>query len=295
MQARTSYITQAESLPDARRCTPRIWQWVRLQCRVGTLNRNGQEIRISKGAEARASLDLTSRSAQKAPRKTSSSELADQLIQRINSGELAEGTSLPSERELIQRFSCSRTTLREALSLLRAQDFIEVRLGRNGGSFVTGPNSASVVRSIDRLIGGHSFRHSDLIIAREAIEAAAAEQAAMNRSEEDLEALRLESVRCEEAQNDPLAFIEANLGWHLALANASANPLLIAFLTSLSRAMHTASDLDEFKPASVQREVTRIHWKIFDAIRDRDPEAARRRILRHLRAYEAKLEIPPLG
>lgn len=214
--------------------------------------------------------------------------LARKLREAIARGDFAVGSSLPTERDLMDDYQVSRATVREALRILSAQDMIVVRRGRSGGSFVSNPTSNSLVRSLNHFIGGQDFRFIDLVAAREAIEPAAAAQAALLRTEEKLEALRLASEECERALGDAERFIEANLKWHLALAEASENPLFVAFLTSLSTAMHTATSFEEFD-IRIRKAVIGVHWQIYDAIRQRDPEAARRRTMRHLSAYSDEL------
>lgn len=217
-----------------------------------------------------------------------SSALAENLHQSILNGEFTVGNALPTERELMAKYQVSRATVREALRALRAQDLIEVRRGRSGGSFILGPSPTSLVRSLKQLISGQGFRFIDIVFAREAIEPAAAVQAAMYRTEAALEQLRELCVECEQAVLNGAEFEHANLRWHLGLAEASGNPLFIAFLTAISTAFHTATAFEEFD-LPTRKSVVGIHWQIYAAIRDQDPEAARRRAARHLGAYREQL------
>lgn len=211
-------------------------------------------------------------------------KLADHLRQAILEGKFEIGDSLPSERELMSRFGVSRSTVREALRMLDAQGLIEVRRGRTGGSYISDPPPELVVQSLDLFIRGQSIRLADLLYAREAIECAAASQAAACRSEEGLERLRLASEACAETIGDAPAFVQANVDWHIALVEASGNPLFIAFMKSIAPAVHTATDFDEFD-LRIRKIVVGVHWQIFLAIRDGDAEAAGRRMMRHLSAY----------
>lgn len=214
--------------------------------------------------------------------------LARRLHDAISRKEFAVGSSLPSERELMAEYRVSRATVREALRVLRAQDLIQVKRGRGGGSFISSPSSDSVVRSLNRFIRGQDFRFIDLVAARQAIEPAAASQAALCRTEDQLEALKRECQECERSLQDTDRFVEANLKWHLVLAEASNNPLFIAFLTSISTAMHEATAFEEFD-IRTRMAVVGVHWQIYNAIRLRDPDAARRRTARHLSAYSEQL------
>ena len=84
--------------------------------------------------------------------------LANDLRERILSGEFPEGTSLPPERDMVVQTQMSRTTVREALRILEVQGLVRIRTGRSGGAFgwrsprsscrwpggaVTGPASSS--------------------------------------------------------------------------------------------------------------------------------------------------------
>src|SRR5271166_4220381 len=73
------------------------------------------------------------------------SVLARNLREAIARGEFAVGSSLPSERELMLEHQVSRATVREALRILSAQELIQVKRGRSGGSFISSPTSHSVV------------------------------------------------------------------------------------------------------------------------------------------------------
>src|SRR5579862_4022615 len=134
------------------------------------------------------------------------SSVADMLAKRLRDaiadGIYVVGSSLPSERELMTDHQVSRTTVREALRVLSAQGLIQVKRGRKGGSFISNPTAPWVVHSLNLFIKGQNIRFVDLVFVREAIEPAAAAQAAMFRNEENLENLRVHCIECERAFND---------------------------------------------------------------------------------------------
>ena len=246
----------------------------------GSATRNGKETELKTVVTIAQEAQLESTSV--------ANTLARKLKETIASGEFVVGTSLPSERELMIKYQVSRATVREALRVLSAQDLIQVKRGRSGGSFISSPSSGSVVRSLNQFIKGQEIRFIDLVFAREAIEPAAAAQAAISRTDEKLEALRQMCVECEQSFDDADQFVEANLKWHLALAGASGNPLFVTFLTSIYTALHAATDLEEFD-LRIRKAVVGVHWQIYEAIRTGDPDAARRRMIRHLSAYSQQL------
>jgi len=84
--------------------------------------------------------------------------LANELRERILSGEYVEGTPLPPERELVVQTGMSRTTVREALRILEVQGLIRIKAGRAGGAFVRRPGEESVASSLELLIRGRQIR-----------------------------------------------------------------------------------------------------------------------------------------
>ncbi|MGL4515433.1 MAG: FadR/GntR family transcriptional regulator, partial [Shewanella sp.] len=65
-----------------------------------------------------------------------STEIGQQLKEAIFDGRYKAGDKLPSERELIDLFMVSRTVVREAVKILEASGFVEIRQGATGGAFV---------------------------------------------------------------------------------------------------------------------------------------------------------------
>lgn len=86
------------------------------------------------------------------PSSTVAEGVGRRLADAIHLGLLEPGDQLPSESVLASQLGVSTVTLREALATLRVQGLVETRRGRNGGSFVCGPATASVARLRRRLL-----------------------------------------------------------------------------------------------------------------------------------------------
>src|SRR3979409_152663 len=112
--------------------------------------------------------------------------LAAKLREMILSNGLAEGTPLPTERELVAQSGLSRTSVREAFRVLETEGLVLTRAGRNGGSQVRRPGRESISRSFELFVRSHGVRFEALLEAREAIEPSAARLAAVHRTDEDL-------------------------------------------------------------------------------------------------------------
>jgi DNA-binding FadR family transcriptional regulator len=213
--------------------------------------------------------------------------LAAKLRELILSSELAEGTPLPTERELVAQSGLSRTSVREALRVLETEGLVLTKAGRNGGSQVRRPGRESISRSFELFVRSHGVRFEALLEAREAIEPAAARLAAIHRTDDDLaEMTRLHGL-LDRVSDDVAEHVRLNLLWHRAVVRASRNELLIAFFDAIAQSVHAATESNSLNSAAVRREVVRVHERVLAAIAQRDPDAAFRRMQGHLGAYSA--------
>jgi DNA-binding FadR family transcriptional regulator len=210
--------------------------------------------------------------------------LADELRERILRGEFPEGTALPPERELVTQTGMSRATVREALRILEVQGLVRIKTGRAGGAFIQRLGEESIASSVDLLIRGRNIRLAALHETREAIEPSCARLAALNRTDDDLAALDRanESIARDGSLGE---FLQANVDWHVAVAVASHNELLNGFMLALSRAIYTSTDNQGFVDAAVRQTTAQAHKSITQAIRLGDPDAAVRRMQRHVHGY----------
>ena len=211
--------------------------------------------------------------------------LARELRERILSGELTEGTALPAERELVKQTQMSRATVREALRILEVQNLVRVRAGRAGGAFVQRPTTKSMANSVTLMIRGQKIKLADLMETREALEPFCAELAARNRTDNDLDVLDQANKDIANPDADLPAFLHANLNWHVGVAMAGHNELLIGFMTALSHAIYTGTENAAFVDDDVRAVTQRAHRSITTAIRSGDAEAAARRMRRHVHSY----------
>lgn len=230
---------------------------------------------------ARSSIRLSPMEVPKA-----SDVLANELRERILSGDYADGTPLPPERELVTQTHMSRSTVREALRILEVQGLIRTKAGRGGGAFVQRPGGDAVAKSLELLIRGRQVRLASVHETREAIEPYCARLAAVNRTDGDLRRLEatneaiFASVSLEE-------FLQANVDWHVGVATASHNEILTGIMIALSRAIYTVTNNEGFVNDEVRAITVRAHRSVTRAIKERDPEAAVRRMSRHVNAYAA--------
>jgi GntR family transcriptional repressor for pyruvate dehydrogenase complex len=204
-----------------------------------------------------------------------------QIEDSIQKGALKAGDQMPAERELAQQFGVSRTAVREAVKALREKGLVEAYAGR--GTFVTDGTSHVMKLSLDRMIRLGQGEHSSFLVeVREILEPEIAALAA-NRSEpQHLASMKEALAVMEGARQDPDAFIEADLDFHLALAEAAGNPLILSLIDSivgLLREQRTKIFGVDGGPERGQYH----HKRILEAVERRDAQGARGAMRAHLR------------
>jgi GntR family transcriptional regulator, transcriptional repressor for pyruvate dehydrogenase complex len=223
----------------------------------------------------------------------SSDVLANELRRQILGGALAPGASLPAERDLVTQTGLSRGSVREALRILEAEGLVSTRPGRMGGSVARQPGDDSLAKYISLFVHGRGITLVSLLQTREAVEPSIAALAAENRSDEELQHLIAATERVEAAYADTPLYLAENVQWHCAIANASHNELLRAFMVAISSMVYKASAIENFATEEVRKVVLKAHRRILQAIVAKDADAARRRMARHLAALTAAVKAFP--
>jgi GntR family transcriptional repressor for pyruvate dehydrogenase complex len=212
------------------------------------------------------------------------SRLYEQIVQQIEesvlNGTLKPGDQLPAERDLAQRLGVSRTAVREAVKALREKGLVEAYSGR--GTFVTDGTSQAARQSFDLMIKiGQQEGSPHLAELRLLLEPGIAALAAQRIKDEDLATMREAVAVMDRSQKDPAAYIEADLDFHLALAEAAGNPLILSLIDSIVGLLRE----QRMKIFNVEGGPQRgqVHHKnILQAMERRDPEMARSAMRVHL-------------
>ena len=209
-------------------------------------------------------------------------QIADQVLQLIDSGEFAVNTRLPSERDLAEQFKVSRPSVREALIALEVMGFVQIKMG--SGVYVCKPNARK------QPAPAKEFAPFELIQARALIEAEIAAQAASNRTDAQLKELeqRLQEMSTRSAQQkNPLV---ADREFHAVLARATGNQVLASLVEQLfdARMGVLFSRLaNYFDTQTTWEQAIKEHRAILRAVKAQDPERARVAMRHHMdRAYK---------
>jgi len=207
-------------------------------------------------------------------------QIVQQIEDSIQKGALKAGDQLPAERELAQRFGVSRTAVREAVKALHEKGLVEAYSGR--GTFITNGTSQAIRQSFDLMIKfGQSDGSAYLAEMRAILEPEIAALAASRAEEAHLSVMREAVAVMDRSMQDPNAFIEADLDFHLSLAEAAANPLILSVTDSIVGLLREQR-MRIFLAAGGPERGQVHHKRILDAVELRDPERAREAMRAHL-------------
>jgi GntR family transcriptional regulator, transcriptional repressor for pyruvate dehydrogenase complex len=212
------------------------------------------------------------------------SRLYEQIVQQIEEsivkGSLKPGDQLPAERELAQRFGVSRTAVREAVKALREKGLVEAYSGR--GTFITDGTTQAVRQSLDLMAKiGQPEGSTHLAEVRTILEPEIAALAAIRIQEPELATMREAVAVMDKAYQDPDAYIEADLDFHLALAEGAANPLILSLLDSIVVLLREQR-LRIFRVTGGPQRGQFHHKRILDAVERHHADDARKAMRAHL-------------
>jgi GntR family transcriptional regulator, transcriptional repressor for pyruvate dehydrogenase complex len=218
-------------------------------------------------------------------REPVSAEIARKLLDYLLSGVLLPGDRLPSERELSRTFGVGRSAVRDALKPLTLLGIIDVRQG--DGTFLRATESELLPKAVEWGLLLGERRALDLVEARRHIEVTLATLAAQRRSEDDLRELRRLLRQMEEAGSDD-EFIDADMAFHLRLAEAAGNSVLSGILTNIRSLIQVWITRVTYAADSVTPSYQE-HVPVMEAVEARDPAAAAAAMAAHLDSAGAKL------
>ena len=208
-------------------------------------------------------------------------QIVEQIEQSVQKGDLKPGDQLPAERELAEQFGVSRTAVREAVKALREKGLVEAYPGK--GTFITSGSSNPMRQSIDRMMRSAQVdATSSLVEVREILEPEIAALAAVRATEENLNSLRESVAVMDAAKRDPDAYIEADLDFHLELAEAAANPLILSLIDSIVGVLREQR-MRIFEVEGGPDRGQYHHKRILEAMEHQDAEGAREAMRAHLR------------
>jgi len=205
-------------------------------------------------------------------------EIARKLIAYLVSGDIKPGARMPSERALAAALGVGRSSVREALKSLGLLGLVEVRQG--DGTYLRSGGSDLLPQVIEWGLLLNERRTMDLVDARQQLEVINARLAAQRRTPEDIKALTT-SLRLMGKRTNPDAFVEADIAFHVAVAEAAHNAVMLDIVRSIQSLLRvwikrSVTEAGETKGSHAE------HTPILEAIVAGDADAAAAAMEEHM-------------
>jgi GntR family transcriptional repressor for pyruvate dehydrogenase complex len=224
-------------------------------------------------------------------RSSSGHTLASQIVNCIRealfNGDLNPDDVVGSETELAERFGVSRLCVRDALRSLAAMGIVEIRMGASGGARIARPDLERLSDAVSVQLALLRVESAEIAQAEGAIESMTAELAAENATAEDLQHLRDLLDQAERSLDDAQVSDRLGREFHLAVAHASHNKFLEAQLRAF-RSGVWRSLLGSAMTRPVAEDILATHRELYERIRKRDGEGARKLMKEHVSSTTGK-------
>ena len=202
--------------------------------------------------------------------------LIDEIRVLIEADSLQPGDKIPTEQELMKIFKVSRTSVREALSVLRQEGVVEIVQGK--GTFLK-----KHYTPMPDIADPASRGLAHFVEARKILESSLARLAAERATEDDLDKMEstMAVLEAKDGEPDVDAVINADLDFHYALARSTGNPVLLRLLQEVD------SHLQKGRSTTIAFPQGRIkafegHKRVLEALRGRAPDEAALQMARHI-------------
>ncbi|WP_022964652.1 transcriptional regulator GlcC [Halopseudomonas pelagia] len=221
--------------------------------------------------------------------------VADRIEKLIAEGVLKMGQVLPSERLQCEKLGISRSALREGLKVLRGRGLIRTEQGR--GSYVASLMGNRDETPMMHLFNNHPRTLFDLLEVRALLEGESARLAALRGTDADFVLIQrrydeMVAAHTTRPIQDPEALAKLDHAFHLAICDASHNPVLVHTLQSLTSLLLSsvfASVKNLYHRPVHKRQLDRQHARLHHAVMERLPIQAKRAAVDHIQSIRDNL------
>ena len=215
-----------------------------------------------------------------------SAQIVLQVRRALFEKQLRPGDFVGTEKDLAARYGVSRIVARDALRTLEALGIVDIKVGSGGGARIARGNARLFAEALAVQLDLTGVTTAEIMDAQRAIECLAAELAAESATADDIAKLRGLLDDAEAKLNDLDAFTDSSREFHLAVAEASHNRVLVVQLLSLQHVSWPAHN--KTLTAKVAKHVLAAHRELTDLIEIRDAAGARRLMDDHVKMIRAR-------
>jgi GntR family transcriptional repressor for pyruvate dehydrogenase complex len=217
---------------------------------------------------------------------TLSARIITQVREALFAREMRPGDFLGTEKDLAERFGVSRIVARDALRTLAALGIVEIRMGKGGGARIAQGNPRLFAEALAVQLDLTGVSAAEIMDAQRAIETLGAELAAENATPDDIAKLRQLLADAQAVIGDLDVFTRLSRDFHLAVAEASHNRVLVVQLISLEHVSWPRRNATA--TPKLAQHILDIHTKLTDLIELRDAGAARALMDDHVKMIRAR-------
>ncbi len=219
-----------------------------------------------------------------------SASLSSQIVTDVRDAlfgkKLKPGDFLGTENDLADRYGVSRIVARDALRTLEALGIVEIRMGKGGGARIARGNPRLFAEALAVQLDLTGVCVAEIMDAQRAIECLAAELAAENATDDDIARLRQLVEDADASLDDAERFTALGAEFHLAVAEASHNRVLVVQLISLQHVSWPRRN--PTLNAKVAQRVNDVHRELLGLIEIRDAAGARKLMDDHVKMIRAR-------
>jgi GntR family transcriptional repressor for pyruvate dehydrogenase complex len=217
-----------------------------------------------------------------------------QLVSLITKGHLRPGEKLPSERTMASDLGVSRQSIREAIYRATTAGLIEVRQGE--GTFIISSLKGTMRQPLSILLTEQAEKVFEFLEIRKLIEGWCAERASEAATPADLKKLEGLLKKMEKGKPAESVWEKADLEFHSVIAAATHNVLAMHVMEGLKDSFQTYFRVKKYSTKPERKNVLLgQHRRILEAIRQRDPKKARKKLLEHLDYVEKMITEDIIG
>lgn len=215
-----------------------------------------------------------------------STKIVEQIKSLIVKGDLKPGDILPPERELMNSFSVSRPSLREALNSLAAMGFIEITQRQR--TVIKSLASGRMLEPLHHLLKEDIETAYELIESRKAIETWSAYYAAERATDSDITRIEECISTMKTKMDEGITIVKEDADFHLAISEATHNKIQTHLMSSIYDILKES--IGKYYKSIKSRDIYNQHCNVLKAIKKKDCDLARKRMLEHLDYVESRIK-----
>lgn len=215
--------------------------------------------------------------------------IVDDLESKIKEGNLIDGTKLPSERLMAEKYSVSRNVVREAFKVMSEKGLVEIYSGK--GAYVSIPKENVITTKLQEAISISKSDLYEILEVRKVLEEAVARKAIERATNENIKNLEQIYNKLQAAIGDTAKFAEEDINFHIELAKCTGNSTLVLLINTFNnisdKKLYKLNSLYPDRTLKAQAE----HRTMIESIKDRDENRIIMAVDSHINCLASEMEM----